>query len=131
MRTDEEILERIKIRKAEANDLLGTEVTDLIIRLNFGAATPFLNEGVTKDAFEPAPRDRESLIDEMREYMEFAIGKAQDERGISAYRSLAHYAAWTWLAGDDLGDLTSYDNYGLPQLKKICEHYGFDHFKEV
>ena len=33
--------------------------------------------------------------------------EANDERGLSAGRSMDHYSAWTWLAGDDLGDLLS------------------------
>lgn len=124
-RTDEEILARIEARKSE--DFFGFERNDLVLRLPFDKAKPFLKDGATEaDWPTQAPRDRESVIAEMLEYMPFAWEKANNFRGISAGRSMHHYMAWTWLAGDDLGDLLRYEFYGKDSLVRICQHYGWD-----
>lgn len=128
MRTNQEILDRIEERKDI--DVFGFETSDLIARLDFELAKEFLNpehrDGL-KEQWEPLPRDRESILAQMLDYMPFAWGKANDERGLSASRSMFHYMAWVWLAGDDLGELTDYEFYGKDNLVKICEHYGWDH----
>ena len=124
MRTDQEIIDRINARK-EA-DFFGFELTDLLIRLPFELAKPFLNPDVKGEDWKVQPRDRDSVLKEMLEYMPFAWGKANNCRGLSAVRSMCHYMAWIWLAGDDLGDLTDYQYYGKDNLVKICDHYGWD-----
>ena len=101
MRTDEEILSRIDAVKGD--DWIGTKQSDLVSRLPYEKAKPFLKESVTEADWTPAPRDRESLIAEMLDYMPLV-----------------------WLAGDDLGDLTEYEYYGKDNLVKICNHYGWD-----
>ena len=124
MRTDQEIIDRINARK-EA-DFFGFELTDLLIRLPFELAKPFLNPDVKGEDWKVQPRDRDSVLKEMLEYMPFAWDKANNCRGLSAVRSMCHYMAWVWLAGDDLGDLTDYQYYGKDNLVKICDHYGWD-----
>lgn len=123
-RTDAEILARIK--EIDGRDWMGIEFRDLVIRLPFDAAKPFLKDGAQEDAWKVRPRDRDSLVAEMLDYMPFAWEKAIDGLGLSACRSMSHYAAWTWLAGDDLGDLADYKYYGKDNLVRICQHYGFD-----
>lgn len=113
MRTDQEIIDRINARK-EA-DFFGFEL-----------AKPFLNPDVKGEDWKVQPRDRDSVLKEMLEYMPFAWDKANNCRGLSAGRSMCHYMAWVWLAGDDLGDLTGYQYYGKDNLVKICDHYGWD-----
>jgi hypothetical protein len=124
MRTDEEILQRIK--DVEANDWLGTERSDLIDCLPFSAAKPFLKDEATADDWKQEARDRESVLARMLDYMPFAWDKANNERGISAGRSMSHYSAWAWLIGEDFGDLGDYEYYGKPQLVTICERFGWD-----
>ncbi|CUK21974.1 hypothetical protein [Achromobacter xylosoxidans] len=124
MRTDAEIVQRIE--EIKDRDVLGFEQTDLILSLSFDAAKPFLKEGATSEQWEPAPRDREGVIKQMLDYMPFAWEKANNGRGISASRSMSHFSAWTWLAGDDLGDLGDYEYYGKDNLVRICNHYGWD-----
>lgn len=124
MRTDAEIVARIEDRKAD--DFFGFETSDLIVRLPFEAAKPYLKDGAPSDDWKQLPRDRESLLKEMLDYMPFAWEKANNERGISASRSMSHYMAWAWLAGDDFGDLLTYEYYGKENLTRICEHYGWD-----
>lgn len=124
MRTDDEILARIEAVKAE--DWMGTQISDLIVRLPFAKAQPYLKPEATEDDWKVMPRDRESVLAEMLDYMPFAWDKANNERGLSAGRSMDHYSAWVWLAGDDLGDLREYQFYGKDNLRRICAHYGWD-----
>ena len=125
MRTDAEILERIAAR--ESVDFFGFEASDLIVRLHFDAAKHLLKEDAKKEEWTVKPREREAVLAEMLEYMPFAWGKANDQRGISAGRSMSHYMALTWLVGDDFGELTDYEHYGKDNLVRICEKYGWDH----
>ena len=124
MRTDAEIIARMK--EIEPRDQLGFERSELLIRLPLEAAKPFLKPDAAEETWPQARRDRESLVSEMLSYMPFAWEKANGKRGISASRSMSHFAAWTWLAGDDLGDLTGYEHYGKDNLVRICRHYGWD-----
>lgn len=128
MRTEKEILERIAA--VEKDDWLGTTRGDLIHALNFDAARPFLKEGVKPEDWTTTLVTDEDVKKAMLDYMEFAWGKANNCRGISASRSIDHYKAWLWLLGDD--ELfqfceDDYHWYGKPQLKRICEKYGWDY----
>ena len=126
MRTDDEVIARVHEVAKSGRDWLGTEQSDLIVRLPFDAAKPFLNEKATSEDWTVQPRDRESVLAEAKEYMSFAWDKANNCRGISAGRSMSHYSAWMWLIGEDFGDLTDYEHYGKPQLKAICDRFGWD-----
>ncbi len=126
-RTDEEIIARVK--KVQQTDAFGFSVGDLVGCLSFERAKEFLKEGTApEDWADPLPRDTESVKARMLEYMPFAWGKANNNRGISAYRSLCHMSAWLWLLGhDEAADaITEYDLYGKPQLRAICEAFGWD-----
>ena len=124
MRTDDEILSRIESVKND--DWMGTQINDLICRLPFEKAKHLLKPEVTSAEWKQIPRDRESIVAEMLDYMPFAWDKANNCRGLSAGRSMDHYQAWTWLIGDDFGDLSDYEFYGKDNLCRICEHYGWD-----
>lgn len=124
MRTDDEILARIEA--VSTDDWMGTQIGNLLVRLPFDKAKPYLNPDAVADDWTVQPRDRESLIAEMLNYMPFAWDKANNSRGLSAGRSMDHFMAWTWLAGDDLGDLTSYQFYGKDNLCRICAYYDWD-----
>jgi hypothetical protein len=124
MRTNEEIVARIE--KLRPSDFLGFATQDLIFALDYEHAKPYLNEGVTAGEWKSEPRDRDAVVAKMLDYMPFAWDKANNCRGISASRSIAHYMSWIWLAGDDLGDLGDFEFYGKGELRKICAHYGWD-----
>jgi hypothetical protein len=124
VRTDDEILARIEqIKEA---DFFGFETGDLVVCLPFEKAKKYLIDTVKSDEWNVTPHDRDSVVKTITEYMEFAWDKACNGRGISAGRSMAHYNALVWLAGDDLGDLNHYQFYGKDNLRKICDHYGLD-----
>lgn len=124
VRTNDEILVRIQERKSI--DFFGFELEDLVIRLPFSLAKEFLKEDAKEEDWEQSPRGYEFLKQEAINYLQFSWDKANDQRGISAARSMHHFMAWLWLMGDDLGELTEYQYYGKDQLVKICEHLGVD-----
>lgn len=128
LRTQEEILLRISSLTIE-NDWIGTQKNDLICYLDFEHAKDFLKPEVTPEKWKEIqmPLDREKIITQIKDYMEFAWEKANNCRGISAMRSIYHYMTWTWLLCDDFGNLSDYEYYGKDDLVKICEYYGIDH----
>lgn len=129
MRTKEEIVKRInEIKDA---DIFGSETNDLISYLDYETAKQFItNEEVTEKRFNESRKfGDEDVRKEMKDYIAFAWGKAFDERGLSAQRSLMHYSAWIWLLNDgNFDEFTDkvdndYESYGKPVLKWICEKY--------
>ena len=131
--TQSEVDERYEARLP--GDPLGFEVDEYTPYMSCGGLRAIAKEGTTDEDIAEVQSEltQEAMLKEMEEYMEFAWGKANDERGISANRSIQHYIAWTWLAGDR--DLSAeverlyaeeYDFYGKPILRKICEFYGWD-----
>ena len=123
-RTDDEIISRINV--VTDRDFFGFEVSDLVVRLEYEKAKQFIPTDVIQKDWEVVSREPADVISMMHDYMPFAWEKANDGRGISAGRSLSHYSAWIWLAGDDLGDLLEYEFYGKDKLVLICNHYGWD-----
>lgn len=128
MRTDQEIIDYYG--KVKDDDFLGTMGSELISRLPFDSAKPFLKKDADSSKWITLPRDNKSILKEMRDYMEFAWDKATGHRGISAGRSIDHFRAWLFLVGDDellafANAEGNYPNYGCPILKKISEKYGF------
>jgi len=128
MRTQEEILERAK----NANDIFGTQLGDLVPYMEFENAKQFLKEDYVdkiesgEDVWNMLSNPKEEILD----YLEFAYEKAEDERGLSASRSMLHFKTWIWL--DDevfynkvIGLIDNYTNYGIPALDEISKHYGF------
>ena len=123
-RTDDEIISRINV--VADRDFFGFEVSDLVVRLEYEKAKQFIPADVIQKDWEVVSREPADVISMMRDYMPFAWEKANDGRSLSAGRSLSHYSAWIWLAGDDLGDLLEYEFYGKDKLVLICNHYGWD-----
>lgn len=131
--TQDEIVARFKDR--QPNDMLGFEVGEYVGYMDYDHAKPFLKEGVTSEEWskDREPHTREILLKVMKDYMAFAWDKANNCRGISANRSIMHYIAWSWLAGDrefsaEVDRLMDeeYEFYGKNILVKICEFYGWD-----
>lgn len=128
MRTQDEILERHK----NCQDFLGTQKGDLLNYMNVENIKGFLTEDGLKE-LEAGKLDyptKDLPKDTILDYLEFAYGKAENQRGISAGRSMAHFKTWIWM--DDpvfyaeiIEDIDNYDDYGIPVLDRISEHYGF------
>ena len=125
MRTQQEILERIK--KRQVDDIFGFEFPYYVDALEFDNAKEFLKPEVSQSDWKV--KTLEDIRQEAIEYMSFAWDKANNCRGISANRSIMHYQAWLWLLGEDWGDtlMDEYEYYGKPQLEKICKYFGIDY----
>jgi len=126
MRTQQEILDRIK--SISNRDFFGFETSDLIDFLDYEHAKEFLKEGVTEEQWKEAREKTGTPEKQIKDYIEFAWEKAKGERGLSSERSINHFTAWLWLAGDDelvafLEDEGNYPMYGKPMLKKVTEKY--------
>ena len=83
-----------------------------------------------KEKFEPITDIMEAAQDFL-DYMNFAWGKAQDKRGISASRSITKLSAWLWIMGrPDLSEEIEkdelYNPYGASALISICEKMGIN-----
>lgn len=125
MRTQNEIVERIK--SVRDDDPLGFETSILAEHLDDDHLTLAGYERRNpsrRESMRPVACDRDTVLSQMRDYMGFAWDKAKNHRGISASRSVDHFKAWQWLAGDDLSD-APYAQYGAPILMDICQRYGF------
>lgn len=124
MRVREEILSRIKAR--EGTDLFGVEFTHYAYSLPYVDAQKLckgeLNEGDWKTVTDS------TIKVDMIDYIEFAFEKARRKRGISAERSMNHFAAWLWLLGEDELSLQmdNYEDYGISNLKAVCAFLGVD-----
>jgi hypothetical protein len=129
MRTQEEILHRIEER--DEFDIFGFEFDEYITALDFEHAKQFLKEGTTEAQWNESidENNDEALRKAMIDYLNFAVEKAVNHRGISASRSVAHYLAWFWLLGDNemvafIEDKDNYPQYGAPILAKAHERLG-------
>lgn len=128
MKTQEEIVARIEeLSASKTQDFLGFQTSDLLEFLEFENAKPFLIDDATEEKWAEVqkPHTREAVIKEIKDYMPFAWGKANDCRGLSAARSLEHMKAWFWLLGEEI-DVDSHTHYGKPQLVAICERPEID-----
>ena len=80
------------------------------------------------ESWNELARDEDSVKTEMLDYMPFAWTKANERKSLSAERSLEHMSAWLWLIGRDSAaiQISKYHQYGKPQLRAICEAFGWD-----
>lgn len=136
MKTQAEIIARIKEVEASGEDFFGAMRNDLLQFLTFENAKEFLKEDATEEAWNEirtkagisGEGDDSMVIKEMLDYLPFAWDKANNCRGLSAGRSIDHMKAYLWLLGDnELLDYAenSYCLYGKNVLKKISEKYNF------
>jgi hypothetical protein len=123
MRTQDEIIKRFK--EVEKEDFLGFRREILCEEMTVESARKVLGKQIDDgDLFSPSKNDEE-IISRMKEYMEFAIEKAEDHRGLSASRSIMKMTEYLWLLKDDenLTEVMQYKNYGAPILRRICDKY--------
>ena len=129
MKKQEEIVNQILARQRD--DMFGFEVSEYIDFLDFDHAKSYLKDGVTEKEWAKIYKKptKKNVLKAMKDYMDFAWEKANNCRGISANRSVAHYQAWIWLLDDGFLETFNeieYENYGKQKLIAICEKYGWD-----
>lgn len=122
--TQDEIVARMTSFEA-STDYFGIRASTLFGFLDLKHARPLLRPGVTPAEWGPIP----DPLGAAREYLDFAIGKAVDHRGLSALRSVSHFREWAWLSGDP--DFTAaldadYSYYGAPILHAVAVALGQD-----
>jgi len=133
MRTQEEIVKQIDERSS--GDFLGFEVDEYILFLDYEHAKPLIKKGTTKKQWDEGTLDGrgtptdDALRATMRQYLDFAVEKIINHRGISADRSVGHYRAWFWLLGDDemvefIDDRDNYPQYGAPVIAEAHRRLG-------
>lgn len=132
MRTQEEILAQYNYNPSRT--LFGFDREVLITYLDYDHARKFLKPEVTREQWEENcidASDRDRIINNMLEYLSFALEKAEDHRAISAVRSVEKLEAWLWMLEDDDGVAyfqrnDTYTNYGAPRLKWVRDKYSPD-----
>lgn len=72
---------------------------------------------------EVPPLSREAIIADMQNYVDFALEKIHDQRGLSATRSMWKFKQWLWALDDDEITDFEYEDYGLKRLNRIIEKY--------
>ena len=127
-----------KINAGFANDVFGLAFNDLVEALPFADAKGYLkDEFLMKDSAEAEWESSRIKTDDdvkarMLDYLPFAWEKAEDQRGLSADRSIRHFAAWAWLIDNEfyekIEDMynNNYFPYGEPILAYISEKLGFE-----
>ncbi len=73
----------------------------------------------------------EEAAQDFLDYMNFAWGKAEDQRGLSASRSIQKLSVWLWLVSrEDLCSVIEnddlYNPYGSPALIEVCNMLGIE-----
>ena len=116
-------------------DMFGVTTADLIGYTPWEYAKPKLTEEYVakiesgeEDPWMVRPIDRDTILEEMRDYMEFALDKAHNGRGLSAQRSIIHFRCWLFLLDDEEGlaflrDADNFPPYGFPMLRWVAEKY--------
>lgn len=122
--------EDIKKRMSSGDHVFAFDKEVYLDYLSLDDALEFLTpEAVTKyKGGEPWPQITtvEEAAQDFMDYMNFAWGKAEDQRGISASRSIMKLGAWLWLLGrEDLEEIINdddrYNPYGAPALIAVCD----------
>jgi hypothetical protein len=75
--------------------------------------------------------DIKTIVQEFLDYMVFAWGKAENQRGLSASRSINKLSAWLWLLNREdlvstIEDNNLYNPYGAPALIEVCNQLGIE-----
>jgi hypothetical protein len=135
LRTQEEISQKIEEYAKEPN-LFDFRPEVLIQHLGWDLAKKYLTDEYLSKVEKGEEKydyitDIKVVVKDFLDYMVFAWGKAEDERGLSASRSIQKLSAWLWLLNrDDLVTVITDDNlynpYGSPALIEVCNQIGVE-----
>jgi hypothetical protein len=127
-RTQEDILEYLKTH----NSFFGFNLDVLLPYLSYAQATELADLAISEEEWNPhrlsSPALYELAYNDMKQYFAFALGKAEDHRGLSANRSVEKLCTWAWLLGVDYDFQKefSYEQYGVPILAGIGLVFDFE-----
>ena len=125
-----------EVREALDAETLYQKGLVLLRRSPYDKALEFFRDGQApdRDKWESERiKDRETAVAQISSYLEFAWMKANDSKGLSAQRSLAHFKGLLYLVGPEcdeirawIGSPEHYAFYGKPALVKVSEFVAFD-----
>lgn len=127
MRTYAEVVQRVQEPLKGMFDFARDTLIDY---LDYADARQFLKAEATREEWLPVVRSltEDSVREQIVSYLPFAFEKAEDQRGLSAIRSIQRFRAWIWLLGEEYADLLAFledeDNfqgYGETLLHRIAE----------
>lgn len=125
-RTQDDVVRRT--RDIAAADILGFRRQVLVLALDVDHAREFLRPNADVSEW-PGPQSAEQIVDHARDYFEFAIGKIEGHRGISAERSVAKLGEYAWLMGRDdvfaAMQAAPYPQYGAPKVRRFAVLLGW------
>lgn len=126
-RTQDQIVARMHDLEATGEDFFGFAREVLVDGLDYEHARPYLKPETTAEEWGQART--ESLEEQARGYVVFAVGKIADHRGISASRSASKLTEYAWLLGRDdvvaaMGE-ADYPQYGAPKVKAFALGMGW------
>jgi len=70
--------------------------------------------------------NKENVLFQLKEDVEFGFEKALNKRGISAGMMAEVVMMWNWILEEGLEDFDDYAMYGLPIFKATAVKYSFD-----
>lgn len=119
----------IYARAQAADDPFGWAQEVLLNYCDYETVQPLLVDGITADDWTREAPDRAKVGEAAHSYYEFALGKIEDERGISAERSVIKLREYAWLMGRDdvvaAMDAAPYPQYGAPKVAAFAEGMGY------
>ena len=130
LRTQEELKEKFDELR-NSTHLFSFQIDVLIFYLTFEDTKIYLKEEFLKE-IEAGTKQWlqittiERCIQDFLDYMEFAFGKAENQRGLSACRSIDKLSIWLWIMNrEDLYSIITnedlYNPYGAPALIEVCD----------
>jgi hypothetical protein len=135
MKTQDEIVDRVheidfdSLKKDPFTSISNSFEREVLIPyLDYEHAREFLKDDTTAADWDDCSPglDHDVVVEDMLDYLSFALDKAYNHRGLSAERSTIKLSAWLWLLDSpSLGDFRAakYKNYGVPKLMIIKEAY--------
>lgn len=122
-RSQQDIMMRLTQVGTGVADFFDVRTAELIHYLEYDNAKPFLKPEVGPQDWTPGT----DPMNDATNYLDFAIGKCVDHRGLSAARSIDHFKEWAWLSGDDLFMAAielGHAQYGAPILHGVARAIG-------
>lgn len=134
LRTQDEIVAKLDDKTRERFMDFTPDV--LVPALEWDFAKKYLQEDYVlkvekgEEKFENTS-DINTIVQEFLDYMVFAWGKAENQRGLSASRSINKLSAWLWLLNREdlvntIEDDDLYNPYGAPALIEVCNKLGIE-----
>ena len=80
---------------------------------------------ITDNKHSPKEWNRDNILKQLKDDVEFGLEKAYDQRGISASLMVDVVQKWTKVLGDDI-PYGNYHDYGISYLEQIKNIYKLD-----